>query len=100
MISPTLKRDLVSFLDRWSHVKTWDGHEEASQLLDRLCCGTCDGTGEIENDCTCYELVGGGHQMGCPFYGKNADQILELMLAPPAECPDCTNHVHDNREPT
>lgn len=26
------------------------------------------------SECTCYELAGGAHQMGCPYYGKKVNK--------------------------
>lgn len=32
-----------------------------------------------EPECTCYEVIGGGHQMGCPMYGKTAEEIRQWI---------------------
>lgn len=51
-------------------------------------CYTCNDDKILFPECSCYELTGGGHQLGCPFHGLSRDQARRLSNTP-YQCPDC-----------
>lgn len=88
------QKDLYEYADelekeaeRAYYAKPFISNRE-NELMTKEPCEYCDGAGELYPECTCYEVIGGGHQMGCCFYGMKQEQIQEYA-ATPYPCPDC-----------
>lgn len=77
---------------KWMKPPNWKAPDLEGELRrqgwEEAVCGVCGGEGKIHIECICYEVINGGHQMGCPYYGLSADERKKAAQEV-VPCPEC-----------